>query len=116
MTHIEIAIRDAVEKGGYKDPRFSITTKEDADEKYAELLNEYAKWTQRPQVFLDPAFWQALGKARGWNEGGYGVTWTFNGDLIGQRDGINKSEHIWHQFINHLQGGKDAESFFADLK
>ena len=86
MTHIEQAIRDAVERGGYA-----------------------CGWTDAnewPTTFLDPAFWQALGKARGWKETtlevyGYDVMYTW--------------AYQQHRFISHLADRKEAESFFASL-
>ena len=52
-------------------------------------------------VFLDPLFWQSLGKAMGW--------WGENAN--GKPQWVNK----WHRFIDHLAEGKDAESFFESL-
>lgn len=49
-------------------------------------------------IFIDPAFWQALGKARGWIAPPSGQAYFYQ-----------------HRFIDHLAGGKDAESFFAEL-
>ena len=55
------------------------------------------------QIFLDPSFWQALGKAWGWEKDDHhyyshscNTAWEFK----------------WHCFIDHLAEGKDAESFF----
>lgn len=50
---------------------------------------------------MNPLFWQSLGKAMGW----------YKGDL-----GRDEWEKQWHYFIDHLAEGKDAESFFKDLK
>ena len=75
----------------------------------------------RSDVLLDPLFWQALGKAMGWDDIVH----------IGQKGNvlkiINNGHHCeglcrngwkwhWHQFISHLAEGKDAESFFKELK
>ena len=51
-------------------------------------------------IFLDPLFWQSLGKAMGWDKNKY---------IIG-----NWKAH-WHRFIDHLVEGKEAESFFEKL-
>lgn len=61
------------------------------------------------QVFLDPAFWQCLGKAEGW--------------------GINKKEkyadrevyitgwkYHWHSFIDALADGETADEYFNLLR
>ena len=53
------------------------------------------------QIFLDPLFWQSLGKAMGWEYvGPYQKTpW----------------ETEWHCFLDFLAEGKTAEEFFAEL-
>jgi len=104
MTHIEQAIRDAVEKGGYKG----------GAELALSVLLKLPKYAQS-QIWLDPAFWQALGTARGWGEkreiffaeeidgnlegGVYWFPWFYN----------------WHRFIDHLADGGDSETFFKSL-
>ncbi len=52
------------------------------------------------KFFLDPLFWQALGKAMG------------DDDFRSQPD-IWKNR--WHRFIDHLAGGKTTEEFFNNL-
>ena len=44
----------------------------------------------------DRAFWEALGKARNWQDTG---AWLFH----------------WHRFVDHIAFGKDVESFFSNL-
>ncbi len=96
MTNIEKAIREAVEKGGYARGKSIFTA------------DGVVRLNANPELFfLDPAFWQALGKARGWDSkkkylrfGTMRLEW----------------QHKWHYFIDHLAEGKDpAESFFATL-
>ena len=100
MTHIEQAVKEAVEKGGYV-PTYTP--------KSATSLREVRPFIPYEAIFLDPLFWQALGKVEGWNdkkhdfdEGGYCK---------------NCREWIYHLhlFIDHLAGGKDADSFFKEL-
>ena len=79
MTHIEQAIREAVEKGGY-DP----VDKSGHGVMGSIFVGE--NYYSPHLAFLDPLFWQALATAR------------------------------WHRFIDHLAEGKDAESFFENLK
>lgn len=65
------------------------------------------------EALLDPKFWQALGKARGWGSAGV------------QPSALHDSDHRikfgqeWQyrsfRFVAHLADGKDAESFFASL-
>jgi hypothetical protein len=103
MTHIEQAIKEAVENG-YADHAYC-----NEFDKY-ESSGSYCYST----VFLDPLFWQALGKARGWRQ-----------DVVEQDVQLldNKASILvnwgwklrWHRFIDHLAEGKDAEIFFAML-
>jgi len=77
--------------------------------KIQEVLNKaveggYREYTGNQEaVFLDPLFWQCLGKGIRWVTVNYyneGPEWKIQ----------------WHRFINHLAAGKDAETFFAELK
>lgn len=103
MTAIETAIRDAVQKGGYQD---------------------HSGWydcegRESDHRFSDPAFWSALGKARGWN---YKIQCSECMDGTSNKyckSGMHKEEKtwlvMWHRFIDHLASGADAETFFANL-
>ncbi len=95
-SHIERAIRDAVEKGGYR--RVDCDVVGD--------LDYYLENTGCSEIFLDPAFWQALDRARGWEDA--------KDEIF---HGVARSGWYWHwhRFIDHLAANKDAESFFADL-
>lgn len=69
-------------------------------------------------VFLDPLFWQALGKAMGWEGKVQEVIDTRTENPRFQVGGwVNKGDWKteWHRFIDHLAEGKDAESFFNEL-
>lgn len=56
----------------------------------------------------DPLFWQALGKAEGWE--------VFEGyDVEGDFSSIEGWRSNWHRFIDHLAEGKDVDSFFNSL-
>jgi hypothetical protein len=89
MTHIEQAFEDAYQCGF-------------ATRGTREKWNEEA---MQAMCFLDPLFWQALGKARGWTVCESGSIW----------QGVPKWRYWWHRFIDHLADGKDAESFFKSL-
>lgn len=79
------AIQKAIE-GGYRQTSFDLS--------YSPLL--------------DPLFWQALGKAMGWED--------FEGyDVEGDFSKIEGWRNHWHRFIDHLASGGDAESFFKEL-
>lgn len=117
MTAIEQAIKEAVEKGGWKPkwPRYvplehfelrqvnpsSFTFGVPKDNGSWTLVNEHKIIIEMAVVFLDPLFWQSLGKARGWKENG--------------ETGLHQWIIYWHRFVDHLAEGKEAESFFADL-
>ncbi len=107
--HIEQAIKDAA-AAGYAERKDSMETG--------------TAWRNR--FLLDPAFWQALGKARGWER--RTPVCIFDGDMS-QFTGFDEKcpscgrelthpltwKYQWHCFIDHLAEGKDAESFFAEL-
>lgn len=69
-----------------------------------------------------PAFWQALGKARGWGEQAC-LEHGFNGRFddyhrdCGKCMGKEYKGYVYqmHCFIDHLADGKDADSFFQNL-
>lgn len=61
-------------------------------------------------VFLDPLFWQALGKAEGW------VFCNCGGDEEGKC--LYRGEswiYHWHRFIDHLTNGGKPDEFFEKL-
>ena len=60
------------------------------------------------KTFLQPLFWQALGKAMGWKY------------QIGTVDGLPVYDNKvwlenWHKFIDFLSEGKTAEDYFNQL-
>jgi hypothetical protein len=57
-------------------------------------------------VFLDRAFWHALGKARDWDRG------------VGAGRNVLLSAWLrkWHDFIDHLATGGTIEAFFERLE
>lgn len=101
MTAIETAIRDAI-RGGWRPP--FILRRVELEVGFGELFYQmYAG------VFLNPLFWQALGKARGWvSVKTVEIEYHFAGDW---------TEWEWnmHRFIDHLIAGKTAEDFFKSL-
>lgn len=106
---------------------------EDDDARVNWENNELAFSTDK--MLLDPAFWQALGKARGWLaqvmrkcpvkdciECTFTDEETYcrkHGHLMVLTAYVHKSEEWlknWHRLIDHLAAGKDVESFFEELK
>jgi hypothetical protein len=75
---------------------------------FYELLDRYSS-----DVFLDPLFWQSLGKAMGWEfvSKERKVQYTKNHKLNSYSQ---EWLYQWHRFIDHLAEGKDAESFFEN--
>lgn len=74
------------------------------------------KWEYFSRIaFLDPLFWQSLGKAMDWKRG--------IDEETGEEIIVDPCDHYaqevwldnWHRFIDDLAEGKDAESFFANL-
>ena len=70
-------------------------------------------------VFLDPLFWQALGKAEGWDMDDRSIWSSRSGGKMGHLDGqlyrFNSPRWHLHRFIDHLIEGKDINSFFEKL-
>lgn len=52
------------------------------------------------RAFLDPSFWQSLGKALGWDD----------------ESGLRRWKYEWHDFISHLADGGTPETYFKELK
>lgn len=105
MTKIQEAIQLAITKGGYS----GISGQ---DNNWAGChTHEFKELTLRypGAIFNDSKFWQALGKALGWDEIN-GKTWESN------RFGFMPVwQHHWHRFIDSLIAGKSTEDFFQEL-
>lgn len=108
MTYIEqeewsgSAIKEAVEKGGYVYHGDKPIFDDQRDQWFVSDGDGGYDIPALSEFFLDPLFWQALGKARKWDKietNPKNVSWL----------------EWWHRFIDHLAGGKDAESFFETL-
>ena len=92
---IETAIEKAIE-GGYKND-FLLT-----------MLAMEGSVTH-DHIFLDPLFWQSLGKAMRW--GIYEKGWKSQGiKEIGEVSLLR-----WHEFIDYLWAGGKTEDFFSKL-
>lgn len=105
MTHIEQAIKEAVEFGEWDWKSFQERAglAEDSDAPIAEVM-------------MDRMFWQELGKARGWGIMGYPMPLKKMTPAEKQHwIGKDEWQYQWHRFIDHLAAGKDVESFFEGL-
>jgi len=116
---IEEALHKAVAEGYHSKSLHGVDTY------YSGANHECSVWT-RPDnhssfvvplegTFLDPLFWQALGRALGWDQAIGTVHAVENGrPTVITRAGHQWLAH-WHRFIDDLAEGKTTESFFARL-
>lgn len=95
---MEKAIQKAIEGGYVTGFRYDKLADMDGIMRAGEIL------------FLDPLFWQALGKSLGWNKR---VTeyYSFTDGKI--NNDVWRIE--WHRFIDHLAEGKSINDFFNSL-
>jgi hypothetical protein len=121
MNYTEQAIQKAIMDGGYGPSFWRTRHQRDPHTEWKgwewdEVYSENARKT----MYLDPFFWQSLGKALGW-EGLYPMLW--EGHELYWRGGNGHQYqaheeywmHKWHRFIDHLAEGQDAESYFKQL-
>ncbi len=118
MTYIEKAIELAVKEGWRA--RFTVNGIKMSSGNWRPLVTVSGEFVT--VYFLDPLFWQALGKALGWNQE---VGVAYNGWIIdseGNSDQkldeaiiVPRSRYEQYRLTDHLASGKDAESFFEDL-
>ena len=116
---IEEALNKATE-GGYHVNGFN-----GMDTYYSRATGCYSAWTRKDndsslkvameETFLDPAFWQALGRALGWEQ----AVRTVHAVENGRSTLVTRAGHhwlyYWHRFIDHLAAGNTPESFFESL-
>ena len=68
------------------------------------------------QYLLETSFWEALGRALGWNNETITVHAVENGKpTIVTRIQQHWLSH-WQRFIDHIAAGKTPESFFESMK
>lgn len=130
MTHIEQAIRDAVEKGGWtKNDEHGCMCVAKPGAAYPRCYTDRTVCYYK--IFLDPAFWQALGRARRWEQGefeicfGCGVRIKPNtpdrksGKHYLCHSNIQKWDGEWRfqaeLFFEHIMEGKSAEWCFEQM-
>lgn len=107
MTHLEQAICDAVERGGYE-PDFArfLWVKG-----YSTRVRPEPTANERSRILSDPAFYVSLGRARQWPEKLGQPYQTGNGEWTD----IMWAEYKNHELVHHLHAKRDVESFFKDL-
>lgn len=107
---METAIRKAIE-GGYKDNLSSLPIRFEKTYVFWGEANSESEVAMMYfcDILLDPLFWQALGKAEGWNS--YILDEKDEGKIVPPNEWKIKQ----FEFIDHIQQGKDIDSFFKDL-
>jgi hypothetical protein len=116
---IQEALHKAIAGGYHIDGSDGIATS------YEGASNEYSAWTRTDnestfvvavaETFLDPAFWQALGKGLEWEQDLRTVHAVENGRAtIVTRAGHHWLSQ-WHRFIDHLAEGHPPAAFFERL-
>ena len=116
---VQEALNKATE-GGYH-----IYGSDGMDTDYEGATNDYSAWTRKDnassfivpteETFLDPQFWQALGRALGWSEGCDLAITCVHGEEEGQRCRGSYWMYQWHCFIQALADGNPPAAFFAPL-
>jgi len=109
---IEQAIKKAIMEGGYGPSFWRSRHERDPHTEWigTEYSEVYGEDALRKH-FLDPSFWQSLGKALRWGENEMLLQWAHDGVPIGDTHWL----YQWHRFIDHLAGSGTAESFFETL-
>ena len=105
-----MTIREAIHKA--TETGYHINGSDGMETSYEGASNEYSAWTRKDnastfvitveETFLDPTFWQSLGRA-----------------LESRQDlGLSYDQrwiHLWHRFVDHLAQGRSPASFFENL-
>jgi len=110
MTATERWIKDAID-GGYKTDVIWYTDK-------------YIEKDALASILLDPTFWQAVGKTRGWeyklNGGGKMIIDNYNPKErkeIAKEWGIKPDWQVyWYTFIDHLADGLTIEEALSVIE
>ena len=118
-----MTVQEALNKaneGGYH-----IYGSDGMDTLYEGANSEYSVWTRKDnessfivlteKTFLDPQFWQALGRALGWNEACDLAISCVHGHEECQCCRGSYWMYQWHCFIQALADGNTPEAFFAHL-
>jgi hypothetical protein len=114
-------IHEAIDKaheGGYH-----LYGSDGMDTDYEGATNDYSAWTRKDnessfivpteETFLDPKFWQALGRALGWSEVCDLVSTWVHGEEECQSCRGYYWMYQWHCFIQTIADGNTPEAFFA---
>ena len=116
-------IQEAIDKaneGGYH-----IHGSDGMETDYAGANREFSAWTRKDnessfmipteETFLDPRFWQALGRALGWSEACDLAIICVHGEKECRQCHGYYWMYQWHCFIQAIAEGNTPETFFAHL-
>jgi hypothetical protein len=116
---IEEALNKATE-GGYH-----IYGSDGMETYYEGATNDYSAWTRKDnessflvpieETFLDPQFWQALGRTLGWSAACDLAITCVHGEEEWQSCRGYYWMYQWHCFIQAIAHGNTPEAFFAHL-
>lgn len=127
MTATEQIIKDAIEGGWRGDESVAKGVFENGDffggnAHWKYPLHRMIKRVSVEVMLLDPAFWQAVGKTRGWIDEDYPNGEMRCENLVGRCDtvycdygGFIDPNSKWHNFIDHLADGLNIEEALAKL-
>jgi hypothetical protein len=118
-----MTVQEVIDKavaGGYH-----IYGSDGMDTSYEGATDDYSAWTRKDndssfvvpteETFLDPQFWQALGRALGWSEVCDLAIICVHGEEECQRCRGYYWMYQWHCFIQVLADGNTPDAFFAHL-
>ena len=116
---VQEALNAAVEEG------YHIYGSDGMDTYYEGANSDYSAWTRKDnassfivpmeETFLDPYFWQALGRALGWSEACDLAITCVHGQEEYQSFRRYYWMFQWHRFIQALADGNPPDAFFAHL-
>lgn len=117
MKHKQRAIELAIEGGYPKDK-----TIHGQEKIYLDHLRRFGVVTAlkmwEAYIFLDPLFWQSIGKSLGWvtnSEIYYYGRRNEEGNIITSGVPWDLWEYYWHSFIDALASGQTPDDFFATI-
>lgn len=73
----------------------------------------YSRVRTFSEVFLDPLFWQALGRALGWQHIVH--VHKYVGHSLDKEWTEPAWLYHWHRFIDHLASNGDTDTFFQEI-
>lgn len=119
-----MTIPDAIDKASERG--YHLQGSDGVDTEYSGASRDYSAWTRQDnqssfmvaveETFLDPQFWQALGRGLGWDQAIKTRHVVDNGrPTMVTSTGQSWLSH-WHGFVDCLAEGKTREAYFAQLE